>query len=560
MYNFSFGMMFLIWILSFLPVGAQVVDFTSSDLPVVIIDTHGQNIPDYIKIIADMGIIYNGPGQRNNVTDPHNNYSGKIAIELRGSSSQMFPKKQYALETQDALGNNLNVPLLGMPAENDWILYAPYSDKSLMRNMLAFKLAWDLGHYASRTRLCELVLNGDYVGVYVLLEKIKRDKNRVAIATLNPDDITGDQLTGGYIVKIDKRDGESVLGWDSPFFPYDGASNRIFYQYHYPKPDDIVPEQKTYIQTTINQFESVLYSWNYADPLTGYRNYINVESFVDFFILNELGKNVDGYRLSTFMYKDRDGVDSRVHLGPIWDFNLAFGNANYYDGGATDGWQVDINTQPQFVALGDPFMIPFWWQKLMADEYFVSRLQCRWQQLRAEILATDRLEAYIDSVAMVVDEAQARNFTRWPILDIYVWPNRVWLGNYPDEVAYLKTWLRTRLDWIDDNLPGDCTLDTGSSKEFVPVEFKVAQNYPNPFNGGTRIEYSLPVIASVSIAVFDITGRQVYTEEQGIQTTGLHSWYFSGFDHTGLVLPSGFYFCRIRMNNEIKNIKMLMIK
>ena len=131
-----------------------------------------------------------------------------------------IPKKQYALETQDDLGNNLNVPLLGMPAENDWILYAPYSDKSLIRNVLAYKLSWDVGRYASRTRLCELVLNGDYRGLYVLMEKIKRDKNRVDISTLNPDEITGDDLTGGYIIKIDKSAGESVRGWYSPYLPF----------------------------------------------------------------------------------------------------------------------------------------------------------------------------------------------------------------------------------------------------------------------------------------------------------------------------------------------------
>ncbi len=139
---------------------AETVNFESSNLPIVVINTHGQTIPDEYRIIADMGIIYNGPGQRNHVNDPFNNYDGKISIELRGSSSQMFPKKQYALETEDAQGENLNVSLLGLPEENDWILNGPYSDKSLIRNVLIYRLARDLGNYASRTRFCELVLNG----------------------------------------------------------------------------------------------------------------------------------------------------------------------------------------------------------------------------------------------------------------------------------------------------------------------------------------------------------------------------------------------------------------
>ena len=156
---------------------AQTVNFNDSNLPIIEINTNGQTIQNSTKITADMGIIYNGERQRNYMTDPYNNYDGKIGIEIRGSSSTQFPKKQYALETRDAMGNNLNVSLLGLPAENDWILYAVYNDKSLLRDVLAFKLSNAMGRYASRSRFCELVLNGDYRGVYVLLEKIKRDKN-----------------------------------------------------------------------------------------------------------------------------------------------------------------------------------------------------------------------------------------------------------------------------------------------------------------------------------------------------------------------------------------------
>lgn len=173
--------------------------FQSSNLPIVIIDTYGQEIPDEPKILARMGIIDNGEGQRNHLHDPRNNYDGLIGIEVRGSTTRWFPKKQYAVETRDHFGNDSTVSLLGFPPEEDWILYAPYSDKSLMRNVLAYKLSNDLGRYASRTRFCELVLNGSYEGVYVLMEKIKRDRNRVNISKLLPTDIAGDAVTGGYI-------------------------------------------------------------------------------------------------------------------------------------------------------------------------------------------------------------------------------------------------------------------------------------------------------------------------------------------------------------------------
>ena len=149
--------------------------FTTSNLPIVVINTNGQTIVDDPRIVCDMGIIDNGFGFINSINDPFNDYNGKISIEYRGSSSQSFPKKPYALETQDLLGNNNNVSLLGMPVENDWILYAPYSDKSLMRNFLTFDLGRKMGNYSPRTVYCELVVNGSYEGIYILMEKIKRD-------------------------------------------------------------------------------------------------------------------------------------------------------------------------------------------------------------------------------------------------------------------------------------------------------------------------------------------------------------------------------------------------
>ena len=144
----------------------------SSTLPIVVIDTDGKEIIDEDKITGHMGVIYKGRGKRNLITDNFNEYDGYIGIEIRGSSSQMFPKKQYAVETRDEDRNNLNVPILGLPEENDWILYAPYSDKSLIRNCLAYKLYRETGRYTSRTRFCELFLNDDYKGLYVFMEKI----------------------------------------------------------------------------------------------------------------------------------------------------------------------------------------------------------------------------------------------------------------------------------------------------------------------------------------------------------------------------------------------------
>ncbi len=178
------------------------VNFQSSNLPILVIDTGGHDIPNEPKLDAHMGIIYNGPGQRNNLSDPLNHYDGFIGIELRGNASLMFPKKPYLFETRDELGENLNVPLLGMPAENDWILRAAYIDRTLLRDALAYEMVRRTGQWASRTRHVELVINGGYRGVYVLVESIKPDDDRLDIVRLDPTDISGDALTGGYIYDI----------------------------------------------------------------------------------------------------------------------------------------------------------------------------------------------------------------------------------------------------------------------------------------------------------------------------------------------------------------------
>lgn len=179
---------------------SQLSTSLTSNLPIVIINTQGLTIPDEPKMTAKMKIIYNGEGVINSISDSLYHYDGWIGIERRGSSTQQFQKKSYSLETRLESGENNNVELLGLPRENDWILYAPFSDKTLMRNALIFTLSNETGWYAPRTRFCEVILNDEYMGVYVFMEKIKRDRNRVDIAKLNPDDTEGDQLTGGYIM------------------------------------------------------------------------------------------------------------------------------------------------------------------------------------------------------------------------------------------------------------------------------------------------------------------------------------------------------------------------
>lgn len=479
------------------------LSFSSSNLPIVVINTNGQTIADEPKIIASMGIIDNGSGVRNNVTDPFNNYDGKIGIEIRGSSSQSFPKKQYGVELRDAAGAGISAPLLGMPAEEDWVLFAPYNDKSLMRDALAYKLGRDLGWYAPRTRFCEVVLNGQYQGIYVLIEKIKRDNNRVDINKLNPDEISGDNLTGGYIIKIDKETGSGNGGWTSQFPPPNrNGTQTIFFQYDYPKATDITSQQKNYIKDFMAAFEGSLNSTTFNDPVTGYTKFIDVNSFIDFYIANEVSKNVDGYRLSTYLHKQKDSDGGKLMMGPIWDFNLGFGNADYCTKGNPEGWVTNFNT----LCNGDFWLIPFWWNRLNQDAGYRSKMAARWAELRADKFQTSKILSYIDSVSTVLNaESQQRNFGRWPVLGTYVWPNYYVGSSFQDEVNWLKTWVTNRLNWMDNNMPKVITGTEESISDFTVSAF------PNPFEQDITIEYTLTNPGRVTIELFDVMGKSVTT-------------------------------------------------
>ncbi len=514
--------------------------FNESNLPIVVIDTDGQEILDDPRIVVHMGIIDNDSAI-NNIDDPFNGYDGLISIEIRGSSSQMFPKKQYALETQDIDGENLNVSILGMPEENDWILHAPYSDKSLLRNFLAYELARDMGRYASRTRFCELVINGDYKGLYIFMEKIKRDNNRVDISKLNPDETTGDDLTGGYIVKVDKWDGENNDGWwsASPLPEYDGT----WYQYHYPKPDDIVDEQKDYINNYITDFELLLASEAYNDPDAGYYDQVNLESFIDVSLMSEISKNVDAYRLSAYMYKDKDSEDGRLTMGPIWDYNLAFGNADYYDGWDPAGWQLDVELG------GDPFKIPFWWYRIWDDETFRDAFNQRWQELRQTVFSEEYIMNMIDSTIAVIDEAQVRNFQRWPILDEYVWPNAYVGGSYENEIDYLTDWITDRLEWIDEQ-----AMRADDDHQLIR-SYSLDPAYPNPFNPTTTIEFSIPQTEFVTVKVYNLVGHEITTLINDELFTGNYSIKWDGSRQ-----PSGLYLVQIESGSFIKTRKMVLLK
>ena len=422
---------------------ADSVEQFSSNLPIVLIDTFGRGVGEgtYARVFCQF--IDVGEDGRARITGEPD-YVGAAGMKIRGSSSTGFPKKQYAFETWDDANQDLDVSILGMPSESDWILHAPYSDKSLMRNVLSYQWSNHIGRYAVRTKFVEVYMNtrsntrigsspSEYMGVYVFMEKIKRDGDRVDIDKLLPGNVTAPEITGGYILKKDRLD-----PGDTGFTTSRGQRLAYFY----PKERLIQPAQRDYIRGYMNQFEAALYGGNFRDPEAGYAPFIDVQSFIDHHIMVELTKNIDGYRLSTFMYKPRGG---KLTMGPIWDYNLSLGNANYLNGGNPVGWYY-----PQLNATDYP-----WYTRLFQDTAgFRALYNERWRQLRGEQLTLDYLLGTVEQQAAMLGESQVRNFQRWSILGTYVWPNFYIAPSWDAEITWMSGWLEDRVAWMDGQLLG----------------------------------------------------------------------------------------------------------
>ena len=420
----------------FLSMTVTAQTFTDSNLPIVVIETDGgASIPDEPKVLATMKIIWHQDGSRNYLTDIDNpeflNYDGRIGIERRGYSSQMVSdKKPYGLTTlQDDNVSNNNVSLFGMPAENDWILNPLAYDQTGMRDVLAYELSNQIGQYASRSQYCEVVLNGNYRGLYVFMEKIKVDKNRVNIEKMDETCNQSPEVTGGYIVQANRGDYDPVawtmqtylMSWWWPVYTE--------FLHHYPKHENITNEQNDYIHGVFLDLESVAHSYN-TDITTGIPSVIDTPSFVDFMIMAEFTSNVDVYHLSTFFHKDRCG---KLRAGPIWDYNLAFGYDAFGNRSGYNVWQFDNqdNTGPRF------------WKDLFDTDEFRCYFAKRWFELTEEgmPLDYDRICNRIDEIDAVIAEAIGRDNQRW---------NQ--MSQHAQYVNNMKNWLQQRINWLNNHI------------------------------------------------------------------------------------------------------------
>ena len=423
----------VLFLLSFM-VAAQ--SFTDSNLPIVIIETDGgASIPDEPKVLGTMKIIWHQDGSRNYLSDINNpeflNYNGRIGIERRGYSSQMYSsKKPYGLETlkNDNVSNN-NVSILGMPAENDWILNPLAYDQTGMRDVLAYELSNEIGQYASRSRYCEVVLNGDYRGLYVFMEKIKVDKNRVNIEKMDETCNNYPLVSGGYIVQANRGDNDPVA-WTMKTYLMDWwwPVNTEFL-HHYPKHDNITPEQNDYIHNVFLDLERETNNYN-TSITSGFPSIIDISSFVDFMIMAEFTSNVDVYQLSTFFHKDRCG---KLRAGPIWDYNLAFGYDAFGNRSGYDVWQFD----------NDDNVGPRFWKDLFDTDEFRCYFAKRWFELTGNGMPLDyyRISSRIDEIDTQIAEAIERDNQRWHQM-----------SQHTQYVNDMKTWVQQRINWLNQNI------------------------------------------------------------------------------------------------------------
>ncbi len=427
---------------------ASVLEF-SSNLPLVIVNSYNRYIGPGGYIPASVRFI-GLSGARSTLSGPAD-FDGRGDLKRRGFTSLRLPKPSFTFKARNDDGDKLKFSPFGLSAESDWVLYAPYQDKTLIRDVLAFELSNQMGRYAPRTRFVEVFLargsmpltRNDNLGVYVLIEKIKRGKDRVNIAKLGPEDNAESDISGGYIFK---RDHGSVSGqgrgWGfSQARPTDDGVGfktprdlRLFFVD--PSEDELTAAQRNWLARYVTRFEDVLYGPNFQSPTEGYAKYLDVDAFIDHFWLVEMSKNIDAFRYSAYLHKPRNG---KITLGPCWDWNLSFGNADYHGAEETHGWYYSWLRDIEIC----------WVNRLRDDPEFVHRQIDRWTELRRDLFAPERLLRRVDELAAQLQEAQVRNFKRWPILNRYIQPNPNTYGSYQGEIQAMKQWIQGRIAWLD---------------------------------------------------------------------------------------------------------------
>ena len=409
------------------------------DLPLVLIDDYGKGKPGRNYVDAATMVFDTTGGRTSLASTPA--VATRSGIHLRGQSSATFEKAPYRLELRDNADDDADHPMLGMPADSDWVLRGPFSDKSLIREALVYDLGREMGMATQRYRFVELYLNvdsgpvaaADYQGVYMLVETIKNSKDRLDLKQLKEADTTLPKITGGYIFKFE------WLAAEEPILPCTGPAATCWNYLEVADPSPLNAQQKAWLTQYLQQFHDMLHSSRFADPQTGYRSWIDTRSWIDLIILNEFSREMDSYLRSTYFYKDREGP---ITAGPLWDYDLTFGTGGFFGNEQTAGWQYQ---QPRSPQAND------WFQILLTDPAFQNELKTRWQSLRGGLLSDASLNARVTTLSTPLTAAAQRNFQRWPNLTSRnVGPfvtdtSPTWAG----QVQVMRNWMIRRAAWLD---------------------------------------------------------------------------------------------------------------
>ena len=409
-----------------------------SDLPLVVVHTFGQGIPDDDEGISAAITLVDRTGGTASPTDAAV-YAGGTSIDARGFTSADFPKKQFKLELRDVTGSDVDANLFGMGAEEDWVLYGPGRfDRNMIANPLMQRLAGRVGLPEISQQFVELFLNegsgpvgaNDYAGIYLVSENVKIDATRVDIQTLGAGDNTEPAVTGGYILKIDRADPDEYGFKTTSGFPTFVNPNTLVVVR--PKLPDLTSAQQDWIEGHINDFEAALNGPNSTDPVLGYAPFIHIPSWIDAHILRLISKDTDFLVFSHFMTKDREG---RIRTGPLWDFDRTLNSDDSFNRDPDEVFHPER---------ADPFEFG-WWGPLFDDPAYRAQYEARWAELRGGVLSNAAIFAEIDALAAVIEDAYAREDARWGSLSRY----GTRYGTFQGEIDALKTWLTDRFNLLD---------------------------------------------------------------------------------------------------------------
>lgn len=398
----------------------------STNLPIVVVDTQGQEINEEAAVRTSFAVI---DGQETNTLYDGTSVNCFADLKIRGHSSADFNKKSYRLELYETETSTkeYNASVMGMSKESDWVLYGPYLDMTLTRNMLMYGIGRQTMEWAPDAKYCELWIDGEYQGVYVMVEKIKMSENRLNLTDYSL--LTGES---SFILSREMPDSEDV-----EFSTYANSLGLLYQSMavNYPRATQITDSQLTWIEDYINEFERSLYSDYYLDDTRGYKSYIDLDSFATYYVLSEFSMNEDTGYHSTYCYRD---VNGKLKAGPLWDFNSSFNN------------YVSTQMSPEGFYLDNNG----WFERMLTDPEFVDAVVAKYRELRTGVLSDERLLSTLDSLHAQLGDAVERNDAVWSHYgqESGLRGSSRKYADYDAAMLQLKDCITKRTAWLDENI------------------------------------------------------------------------------------------------------------